>query len=307
MWGLLVLLAVAVGVVIVLGTAALSYLLARPPRLTLGRAMAMGLPTEPAEVDLTGESRTFDVTRRTRVPAFVLEGHAPDGPTVVMLHGLLESRYASLARAPVLADHAARLVLPDLRGHGESSRSLGYGGTVEVDDTLAQIEQLDAEGDLVLHGFSLGAGTAIATGARLSEAAARGDRELKRWRLTGVIAEGAYRYWTTPLREFLWFYRVPPWPFVPLLRLIHEPLNAGLRRYDRARDAAKLNVPLRMLHGADDWLCDVAHARAIADAADDGRLIEMPKATHMDIATADPERYRAAIADFFHDFEPPRP
>ncbi|MFW5681886.1 MAG: alpha/beta hydrolase [Phycisphaeraceae bacterium] len=301
MTGLLTLLGIAAAVVIVGGTAAIMWMLARPPRLTPGRAMAMDLPGEPSDVGLSGASIELTLPGGVRTPAFVIEGRNPAGPTVLMYHGLLESRQASLPRAAVLADFACRLILPDLRAHGEASRSLCHGGTLEIEDALATLEQMDGEGPLVLHGFSLGAGVVLGTAAVLGDAerSPRAQAAAERWRLVGVVAEGVYRKWYPPLSRLLWHHRIPPVPFVPLLRLLHEPLRADLRRYDRAEDAKRLDVPLLMIHGEHDWLCDPQNAKAVADAASDATFVTIPGAKHMDVATRDPDRYRAALAAFF--------
>jgi uncharacterized protein len=301
MIGLLTLLGIAAGVVILGGTAAIMWTLARPPRLTPGRALAMDLPGEPSDVGLSGESIELTLPGGVRTPAFVIEGRKPSGPTVLMYHGLLESRQASLRRAAVLADFASTLILPDLRAHGEASRSLCHGGTLEIEDALATLEQVDGEGPLVLHGFSLGAGVALGTAARLcdGDSTPRARDAAEGWRLAGVVAEGVYRKWYPPLSRLLWHYRIPPVPFVPLLRLIQEPLRADLRRYDRAEDARRLDVPLLMIHGAEDWLCDPEIARTVADAGTDATFVTIPGAKHMDVATHDPDRYRAALAGFF--------
>ena len=301
MIGLLTLLAIAATLVIAVGTAAIMGSLARPPRLTPGRAMAMGLPSEPDEVGLTGESIELELPDGVTVPAFVVEGSKPDGPTILMYHGLLESRYASLPRAVVLADFASKLVLPDLRAHGEASRSLCHGGTLEIEDVLATLEQVDGEGPLVLHGFSLGAGVVLGTAAKMcaSDKTPRAEAAGARSQLVGVIALGMYRRWYPPLYRLLWHYRIPPVPFVPLLRWIQEPLRPELRHFDRAEDAKRIDVPLLMVHGEDDWLCEPRHARAVADAAPNAEFLTIPGAKHMDVATRDPDRYRAAIARFF--------
>ena len=301
MTGLLTLLGIAAVLVIVGGTATIMWSLARPPRLSPGRAMAMGLPSEPSEVGLRGESMRLTLPGGVSTPAFVIEGRKPGGPTILMQHGLLESRYASLPRSAVLADFASKLILPDLRAHGEASRSLCHGGTLEVEDALATLEQVEGEGPLVLHGFSLGAGVVLAAAAKLCDAdpTPRARAAAGRWKLVGVVAEGVYRQWYPPLAKLLWHYRIPPVPFVPLLRLIQEPLRAELRRFDRTEDARGIDLPLLMIHGEDDWLCDPQQAGAVADAAPDAAFVTIPGAKHMDVATRDPDRYRAALAGFF--------
>jgi fermentation-respiration switch protein FrsA (DUF1100 family) len=55
-----------------------------------------------------------------------------------------------------------------------------------------------------------------------------------------------------------------------------------------------------MIHGERDGLCDPAHAKEVADAAAGPvTFVTIADAGHMDVATRDPDRYRAAMAGFF--------
>jgi len=287
----------ALGLILVVMPLLLSVMLAKPLRMTPGRAMGADLPTEPADVELEGHEVTFQLTKNVSTPGWLLKGHQHDGPVVLMQHGFIESRFASLSRAAIYANDASQVVVYDMRGHGESSASACYGGTVEVDDVFKIIEQLDEmigqPYDLVLYGFSMGSGVSVVSASRwLGSGQAR---------LVGVIAEGIYQHWKRPLARFLWYHRLPPWPFVRLIGWINYLFNPGLRDFDRVAAAKNVNVPLLLLHGQQDWLCPVEDARAVAQAAPHAKLIEFERAQHMDVAQIEPERYRGELTKWFGD------
>src|SRR4051812_2420790 len=93
-----------------------------------------------------------------------LHGGGP-GPVVVLLHGLAGSAEVLRATAMSLAaDH--RVIVPDQRGHGHSTRRPGdLSRKAYVEDVLAII---DAWGDgepVILVGQSMGAHTALLVAA----------------------------------------------------------------------------------------------------------------------------------------------
>ena len=83
-----------------------------------------------------------------------------DGPPVVLLHGLMGSAalMASNGPARAIAARGYRVILPDLRGHGDSARPhdpARYPPDVLADDGLALIDHLGLDG-YHLGGYSLG-------------------------------------------------------------------------------------------------------------------------------------------------------
>ncbi|WP_269854673.1 alpha/beta fold hydrolase [Streptomyces sp. RPT161] len=82
------------------------------------------------------------------------------GRPVVLLHGFTSTgpQWIHHGPAAVLAEHGYRVILPDLRGHGDSSRPHDpacYPPDALVDDGLALIDWLGLE-DYDLGGYSLG-------------------------------------------------------------------------------------------------------------------------------------------------------
>jgi pimeloyl-ACP methyl ester carboxylesterase len=74
---------------------------------------------------------------------------------MIIIHGWGRSRWDSLRRVPWLLDHAASIVLPDLRGHGEApgTTSIGHSDHLDLDQVL-----IDALGRTIAP--SIGAGEA---------------------------------------------------------------------------------------------------------------------------------------------------
>ncbi|MBO4269708.1 alpha/beta fold hydrolase [Microbispora triticiradicis] len=86
-----------------------------------------------------------------------------EGPLVVLVPGMGDSRRAYRFLAPVLAAAGYRVAAMDLRGHGESS--LGWGSYTRTDtanDIVALIEHLGGPAVVVGHSFAGGAATIAA-------------------------------------------------------------------------------------------------------------------------------------------------
>jgi pimeloyl-ACP methyl ester carboxylesterase len=102
-----------------------------------------------------------------------------DGRPLIMVHGFMSTGLLMLQHGPVaaLADHGYRVILPDLRGHGDSARPhdpASYPPDVLADDGLALIDWLGlGPGDYDLGGYSLGGRVVLrllARGARPAHA-----------------------------------------------------------------------------------------------------------------------------------------
>lgn len=84
--------------------------------------------------------------------------------TVILLHGLFsnaETNWIKFGHAGLLAEAGFRVIMPDLRAHGQSEaphEAAAYPQDVLIKDILALIEHLDLP-DYDLGGFSLGART----------------------------------------------------------------------------------------------------------------------------------------------------
>lgn len=165
--------AVAAAAISTAYTVAIAREAKRPRRSTYAWALAHGLAPSPAEVPgvqawhegSTTIDPTFDHTARASIthdagsdaslaqasafsrsappsarsivlPWWIIEGRGSG--TMLVIHGWGRSRWDSLRRVPWLLDHAASIVLPDLRGHGEApgTTSIGHSDHLDLDQVL---------------------------------------------------------------------------------------------------------------------------------------------------------------------------
>jgi pimeloyl-ACP methyl ester carboxylesterase len=106
------------------------------------------------------------------------------GRPLILLHGFMGagSHWLEQTKVDALAEQGYRVVLPDLRGHGESAKPhdpAAYPPDVLADDGLALVEHLGlGDGDYDLGGYSLGARIVVrmlARGAKPSRAIVAGQ------------------------------------------------------------------------------------------------------------------------------------
>lgn len=286
MIGLLELLAIGYAIFVAFLIAYSAWALTHPHRKTYAWAIARGRPGDPSE--LPGPERAFSVwnldSRGRPLVVWDIRGDDPAGPSVILSHGWADSRLGGLTRIPFLAPAASRLILWDVRGHGEAPGACHL-GTTEVEDLLALVEAVGsppaADGvssggpGVVLYGWSLGAGVSIA---------AAGRSEM----VSGVIAEAPYRLPITPARNVMRGFRLPyRLNLRPAMWILGTLFGVGprWRGFDRAALAAKMRCPILILHGDQDAVCPVQDARDIAAAAARADLVIVAGGGHNNLWT----------------------
>ncbi len=129
------------------------------------------------------------------------------GRPLIMLHGFVGSGEHMLeyGQAGTFAEQGYRVIVPDLRGHGQSARPhdpAAYPPDILADDGLALIEHLGfRDGDYDLGGYSLGARIVVrmlARGARPGRAIVAGQGLAK---VSGPQGSGANQLLLTMLVE----------------------------------------------------------------------------------------------------------
>lgn len=204
-----------------------------------------------------------------RLSAAYLPGPRPDAAAVVLCHGFAAHRrkpsYALLA--DVLAGFVHVLTL-DLRGHGRSAGRSTF-GYHERHDVAAGIDWLRDAGHrrVVPVGWSMGGASvlhALATGADADADAA-----------VVVSAPGYHGAPRTPtMRSLQRIMASPPlrWGWQGLAGFRFLPPHRWRPYPDPVALAARVNVPLLVVHGSDDHYFPPQEARDLADAAPRGTL-----------------------------------
>ncbi len=228
-----------------------------------------------------------------------------DGPPVVLLHGLMGSGSMLLGSGPAraIAARGYRVILPDLRGHGDSARPhdpARYPPDVLADDGLALIEHLGLAG-YRLAGYSMGGKLVLrllARGARPAQAVVGGqgldalDAESGRTdgyrRMLAAVADGgAFEPGSAEEALAAWVTQTGADP---------RAIGLLLDSFVATPPAALRRVPTPTLVVAGDRDSRGASAAELAALLPGGRLARVP-GDHL-TALAAPE-FTAAVLDFF--------
>jgi pimeloyl-ACP methyl ester carboxylesterase len=225
-----------------------------------------------------------------------------EGRPLVLIHGYFSTATVNWVRYGHAAEIAARryrVIMPDLRGHGDSTKlhdAAAYPPDVLADDGFALVEQLGLT-DYDLGGYSLGARTTV---RMLARGASPGRAILAGMGLEGIIhtagREAHFRRILTNLGTFKpgsveWmaeaFLKTVGGDPVALLHILGTFV-------DTPRETlARIGMPTLVLVGAEDD--DNGSAEALSAALPDGRYAVVP-GNHMSAVTK--PQLGVAIADF---------
>lgn len=289
MTGLILLFLTAYALIALIGSAVLVMAIVKPRRKTYAHALAHGLPTDPSELGLVGEEVTFNLPGPYQTPGWIIQGKDPAGPTALLLHGHRDYVYGAMRFVPALVPHVSAVVLFDWPGHGGCTAPWMTCGTREPNDAIAVLEGLPEAlraRPIVLFGYSLGGQIALKTAGLYPE------------RFAGVVVDGAYRRWDTPVRMKLKRYRVPQFPFIQLSGLFFYALGL-IRHFDRTAYAKRYPGPMLVLHGTEDRICPIDEGRELADAAPDAAFVAIEGGRHNQLHEQEPAQYAAALKAFF--------
>jgi non-heme chloroperoxidase len=226
------------------------------------------------------------------------------GRPVVLVHGWTMSHQVWDTVVQDLAP-CHRLILPDLRGHGDSDKPIGdYSPERHAADLGALMEHLDLR-DATLLGWSFGGMATMRAAAahadRIAQAVllnAAGPKYLATEDFPHGHAEADLAEWLrrerdelAPWRRFtmesmpvepydelftqwLWTQsmRAPTWAAGPMLD--------AFARADLRADLDDIEVPVLVMHGVHDAWCVPEAARYVADRVAHGQLVEFAASGH---------------------------
>lgn len=214
-----------------------------------------------------------------------------EGRPVILVHGLFSSaqmNWIKFGHAQRIAGEGFRVIMPDLRAHGESAKPhdpASYPDGILARDLREMVEHLGLD-DFDLGGFSLGARTTI-------EAVGEGLRPAKAV-LGGLGLEGV-RHWARRKRFFLDAIDEfdtaargnPHWLSIQFMKTMNVDLEAAallLNSFVNVRDhwLEALTMPTLVVCGSEDR--DNGSGLELAEALPDAIFREVP-GTHMTSVT----------------------
>jgi pimeloyl-ACP methyl ester carboxylesterase len=263
-----------------------------------------GTPTLPAE-SMTSTGVPADIPVRyfqAGDGAQLAYREMGEGRPLVLIHGYFSTAFVNWVRyghAAALAAHGHRVIMPDLRGHGDSAKphaAAAYPPDVLTDDGFALIHHLGLT-DYDLGGYSLGGrttvrmlvrgampGRAIVAGMGLDGIVHSGGRSAFFRRILtqlGTFERGSLEWMT---EAFLKTVGGDPMALIHILAtFVDTPIE----------DVAQIRTPTLVLKGAEDH--DNGSAEGLAAALPNGKYVSVP-GNHMSAVTK--SELGAAVAEF---------
>ncbi len=249
-----------------------------------------------------------------------------DKPAILLIHGFPLSSQMWEPQLDDLADYV-RVIAPDLRGHGGSDSVAGpYSITMLADDCADLLGYLNVSTPFVVCGLSMGgyialefyrrypehvAGLILAAtraGADSAEGKANRDKAAELAKSEGATAVSAGM-----LPKMLASKNSES--YEDLVDFVQDILStvslngvvgglAAMRdRIDSTPMLGDINVPVLIIHGADDQLIPVSEADAMHKAIPNSELVVIPDAGHLP-NLEQPDAFNDAVIDFLEELFP---
>ena len=247
------------------------------------------------------------------------------GQPVLLIHGYPLNSRLWQSQLDGLAD-VARLVAPDLRGHGDSEAVPGpYSMDLLADDCAALLDGLEIDEPVVVNGLSMGGYIAMAFARRYPErlaglvlTATRAAADLEAGK-TGreQAAAQAREQGIGSIVENMLPKLLAPGNYQNRPELVAEAraimnntslegvlgdLEGMKNRPDSTASLANVRVPARIIFGADDQIIPQSEAQEMLSALPDAGLDVIPEAGHL-VNLEQPEAYNLLLQEFILSLE----
>lgn len=229
----------------------------------------------------------------TILKGWYYEPEQPNGSALLMLHGVGDNRVAVVGLGTVYEKAGYSVLVPDLRGHGESGGLISYGIQDEADIRAWATWMRAQPGVGNLYGFGVSLGGSVLLESLRTET-----------RFSAVIAESAYSDFPS-IAEARIRRNAPralKWLTVPLVGsgILWTRLRYGidLRASSAADGVRRSSTPILLAHGMADDLTSPDNSRVLA-AANPAltQLWLVPGAAHVNLwATAKREFEERTLA-----------
>lgn len=197
--------------------------------------------------------------------------------TVVYLHGVADSRASAAGAVKRLTDRGFDVVAYDSRAHGQSTGEMCTYGYFEKDDLSRVIDTIE-DGRVVLFGHSLGAAVALQTAAEDPRVAA-------------VVSVESFSDLRTIAGERAFF--LPSLVIDRAFRYAEERAHFEADRVSPVAAAARITVPVLVIHGKEDDATSPAHSERIFQALGGPKRIILVNGARHNQSLAQPEVWQA--------------
>lgn len=240
----------------------------------------------------------------TKLRGTYIENDPQSHRAVILLHGLFQNRTMCLGYASIYRNLGYNVLMPDLRGHGESDGTHTDWGVHDIEDMdgwVAFLRSRDPQVQIGFHGISLGAGMS------LLYAASPQGHEMKFY-----VADSSYGNLLELGKEKLYKYTEDDHyvlgmdalnPFFQLALYYHT--HKWMSDLDPLSQVAHMDTPVLFLHGSADTLIPPDIAQKLADqcTSKDKQLVLFQGVAHAMEMPEDPEAYTRAVQQFVQRVE----
>lgn len=228
-----------------------------------------------------------------------IENPSGSHTTVIILHGLYQNRTMSVPYAQIYLQEGYNVLMPDIRGHGESQGNIndwGIHNTEDMNTWVTWLQQKDPRVSIGFHGISLGgamsllyAGTAQGQALKfiVADSAYGNILELGQEKLMGYTGDQRLLHGMQFLE-----------PFFEIALFYHT--QKTLRDLDPAASVKQMTAPVLFLHGEQDLLIPAHIAEDLENESNSNfkKLTYFEKAGHANALSTDPEAYAQTIKSF---------
>jgi dipeptidyl aminopeptidase/acylaminoacyl peptidase len=271
-------------------------LLLQPYRRTIEWYRERTKVLSPTDLDLPNESVTLRTRDGLTLSGWLIKGTSRAKGTIVILHGVSESKIAGLPMAKQFHSRGYNVFLYDSRRHGESGGEYCTLGYHEKHDAMIVVDYLLERKDLNvgkigLFGWSMGAVVAILVASIDS-------------RIAAVVAESGFATLRTVFDDYQKRMIKLPWHYLRNIVIKRSEYLANFTANDVAPVEAVRNirVPIFLLHGTEDNLIKHDYSQQVFVAANEPKELWLIEgARHHDMMEVGGEEYRHRICEFFEN------
>jgi hypothetical protein len=189
------------------------------------------------------------------------------------------------------------ILMPDLRGHGDSEgqyATMGYYDSVDIIGWISQIIKKDSDAKIVLHGISMGAATVmLTTGEDLSN------------HVKCAIEDCGYTsVWDIFSYNMKRFFKLPAFPVLYVSNIISRArVRMDFKQASPLNAVKKSKTPTLFIHGDADQLVPFYMLEPLYDnAACEKDILVVKGAEHGASSAKEPDVYHKKVSEFISKY-----
>ena len=230
---------------------------------------------------------------KLKLHGYLIKNNFHSNKWVILVHGYTCKGLSMSYYAKVYNDYGYNIIVPDLRGHGDSEGNyigMGWHDRLDILSWINYIIKDNPNSEIILHGVSMGAATVtMASGEKLPT------------NIKAIVADCGY---TSVLDQFGCklkdLFSLPKFPILNLSSLVSR-IRAGysLRQASSIKQVKKSKTPILFIHGDKDDFVPYHMMEELFNAAKcEKEMLTIKDAAHANCAIVDPKTYWHTVFNF---------